>query len=303
MKGWVLFFRKGSELEESDYSVRRLVEAAVEQGIELEVLAPQQFEIVANRDDRRSILIDNVPRELPDFVIPRMGSQTTYYARAILRQLEHLGVPTINSSQTIEHVSDKLYIAQKLAQSALPTPRTMLAKPTVDGAIVEREIGFPAVIKTLSGTSGRGVHLCQDREAFRDLTDLIYENSPTANLIVQELVKSSLGRDIRVFVVGGRVVGCMERRSKGGFKANVALGGSVVAYPVDKELELLALEVCRLFNLEIAGVDLLFTETGYTICEANSAPGFIGMEQVTGKVIAEEIMEYIRIHIGAKGDV
>lgn len=295
MKGWILFFRTQDELKPEDYSVRRMLEAAESKGIDLKIIAPPQCELIVNRTDNRSILIDGVSTELPDFVIPRMGSQTTYFALSVLRQLEYLGVHIVNPPSTIERVSDKLYMCQLLARSELPTPKTMLAKPSIDWHIVEKEIGYPVVIKTLSGTAGRGVHLCETPDTLRDVMDLIYSSSPTANIIFQEFIKSSRGHDLRVFVLGGRVIGCMKRISGEGFKANVSLGGTVEPYPLTKEIEWLAIEVCRLLNLEIAGVDLLFTENGFTICEANSSPGFIGMEKVTGPIIAEEIMDYIKV--------
>lgn len=300
MKGWILFFRRGDQLLEEDYSVRRLVQAAEKAGIELEVLVPTQFELVVSRTDERSILIDGVRRELPDFVMSRMGSKTTYFALAILRQLEYLGVPSVNTSIAIEHVKDKLYASQALAQSGLPTPKTMLIRPPLDAEIVEKAIGFPAVVKSLSGTGGRGVYLCDTADTFSDIMDLIYGSNESANIIVQEFVKASHGRDVRVFVVGGRIVGAMQRISKKGFKANVSLGGEVEPFEVNKELELLTIEVCKLFNLDIAGIDFLITESGFSICEANSAPGFIGMERVMGPVIAEEIMDFLKIRFGCE---
>ena len=300
MKGWLLFFRNEEDLEEDDYSERRLLEAARACGIEMEVLRSQQFDLVVNRADKGSILIDGTPRDLPDFVLSRMGSQTTYFASAIIRQLEYLGVPSVNTSSTIAQVGDKLQIYQLLAQTKLPIPRTMLAKAQANLEVVEKEIGLPCVVKTVCGTDGKGVHLCRTSDHFRDVMDLIYSTNSMANIIVQEYVKASHGKDIRIFVVGGRAIGAMHRTSTHGFKANVALGGSVAPFEITKELEWLSLEVCRLLQLDIAGIDFLFTDAGYTISEANSAPGFMGMELVTGRVIAEEIMDYIKVRFGFK---
>ncbi len=292
MKGLILFTKREEELTSRDYSILRLLEAGKKENLDLRVVSPVQFELVVTRRDKNSILFDGSETTLPDFIIPRMGSETTYFGLAILRQLEKLGVYCCNSSKSVERAKDKLHIHQILAESDLPTPKTMMLKFPVDIEVVKKEIGFPVVIKNISGTRGEGVYLSDSEDRFLDLMELIYSYNKEANIIIQEYVSPSSGKDLRVFVIGGKVVGCMLRKSKSGFKANYSLGGSVEPFPVSKEIEWLAIETARLLELEIAGVDLLFDEEGFKICEANSAPGFEGMEKVTGCTIAEEIIRY-----------
>ncbi len=297
MKGWILYSKKQSELDDTDHSVCRLLNAAKEKGITLEVYSPSQFELIVTREDRKSILMDGQPTPLPDFLIPRMGSNTTYFALAIIRQLEKLGVYSCNSSATIETVKDKLQMHQLLAQSNLPTPKTMLAKFPIDTNVVKREIGFPLIIKNITGTEGSGIYLCDNDEKFTDLMELIYTNNSKANIILQEFVTHSKGKDLRVFILGGRVVGCMKRFSETSFKANYSRGGKVVPYDLTPEIEWLATETARLVNLDIAGIDLLFHQEGFNICEANSSPDFKGLELVVGENIAEQILDYIMVKV------
>ncbi|MGF1444793.1 MAG: RimK family alpha-L-glutamate ligase [Pikeienuella sp.] len=305
MKIWILYRDSAAHLRSEAHEVRRLVATAESRGHSVEVLAPEQFELVVTRDDRRSILVDGAPVELPDIVLPRMGAGTTYFALAVIRQLERLRVPTINTAAAIETVKDKLFAHQLLAQHHLPIPKTMLAKFPIDVGLVARALGFPVVVKTLSGSQGSGVFLCEDAGKFDDLMQLVRATQSNANLIFQEFVADSRGRDLRVFVVGGRVVAAMERRSaEGGFKANYTQGGEVRAWTPDRDAELLALESARVLGLEIAGIDLLFDGDGYKICEANSAPGFEGLEAATGQDIAGEIVDFLcfRMH-GRTGKV
>lgn len=301
--GIILFSKKESELTSEDYSVKRLIDAARKKDIDISVLKPEQFELVVTRDDTKSILVDDKPVPLPDFVIPRMGSATTYYAFAVMRQLKSLGVYVCNDADAVYAVKDKLYMHQALASSKLASPKTMLAKFPIDPAIVEREIGFPLVLKNVTGTQGAGIYLCESEDVFLDIMELIYTNNPKANIILQEFIHSSRGKDLRVFVVGGRVVACMQRSSSKSFKANFSKGGKVNSFEVTPEIEWLATETAKLFNLDIAGIDLLFDTDSLKICEANSSPGFIGMEEVTGKVIAENIIDYILLKIGLNSDV
>lgn len=298
-RGVVIFHKKKSELTDEDYSMRRLLEVAEEKEIDLQVLTPNQFELVVTRSDRKSVLIDDKQVPLPDFVIPRMGSDTTYYAFSVIRQLEYLGVHVCNKASAILSVKDKLYMHQKLAHSSLATPNTMLAKFPIDVNVVKREIGFPLVIKNVTGTQGSGIYLCESEDKFIDVMELVYSNNAQANIILQEFITRSRGQDLRAFVVGGKVVGCMRRSSSSSFKANFSKGGAVEPFELTPEIEWLSTETAKLLDLDIAGVDLLFDENGFKVCEANSAPGFHGLENAVGKHIADDILDYILIRIGA----
>ncbi|MCB1119351.1 MAG: RimK family alpha-L-glutamate ligase, partial [Chlamydiia bacterium] len=234
MNGFILYKKREEELTpHGDYSVLRFKEAAVKMGISLRILCPEQFDLVVTHPDRKSILINGQSTQLPDFVIPRMGSETTYFGLAVIRQLERLGVYCCNSSVSIEHVKDKLYVHQMLAQSNLPTPQTMMVKFPINLDIVKKEIGFPIVVKNIIGTRGEGIYLSESESRFLDLMELIRSYNAQANIILQEFIKTSSGRDLRVFVIGGQVIGAMLRQSETSFKANFSMGGKVEPFAID----------------------------------------------------------------------
>jgi len=159
MKGWILYKDSANSLKPEAYEMQRFIDTAAEEGIELEIFKPEQFDLTVTREDRQSVLIDGKPVAMPDFVLPRMGAGTTYFALAVIRHLERLGVYCVNSSQSIETVKDKLYTHQILAENNLPVPKTMLVKFPIDVDLVEKHLGFPVVVKTLSGSQGSGVFL------------------------------------------------------------------------------------------------------------------------------------------------
>lgn len=294
MTGWLLFKKTDDIIKPEIYEINRLVEAAVNMGMEIRVLSPDQIDIIVFGGDRSSILVDEVHTAIPDFILPRMGSGTSYFELAVIRHLERLGVYSFNSSQSIENVKDKLYTLQILAQANLPIPKTILLKFPVEPKIVKKHLKFPVVVKTLSGTQGMGVYLSTSQDSFEDLMHLIHAMNRSSNIILQEFIEKSEGRDLRVFVVGGRVVGAMERTARqGSFKANCSIGGTAVMHEVTPEIEKLALAICRILNLEIAGIDLLFDHDGFKICEVNSAPGFEAMEKYCRLDIAGEIVRYM----------
>lgn len=299
MLGWILYKDSANRIKPEAYEIHRLLEIAKEINIDVKVIAPEQVDIIVNREDRTSILLDDVPTALPDFILPRMGAGTTYFALAVIRHLEKLGVYSFNSSTSIDNVKDKLYSLQILAQHNLPIPKTMLVKFPVEIGMVEKNIGFPCVVKTLSGSQGSGVFLVNDKTYLEDLMLLIEATNKSANIIIQEFIAPSHGRDLRVLTIGGRVISAMERKAKeGGFKANYSRGGSVSNFEVTPEIEWLVLEISRILNLDIAGIDLLFDENGFKICEVNSSPGFEGMEKACEMDIASEMFKFIKVRLG-----
>jgi gamma-F420-2:alpha-L-glutamate ligase len=196
-----------------------------------------------------------------------------------MRFYERLGVPFLNTPRVVETVADKLHTLQVLAANGVPVPRTMLGKYPPDLDLIEQTLGFPLIVKTLKGTRGGGVFLSETKEKFKDLIDLIAETGAQAHVIFQRYVTKSHGRDLRVFVVQGKVLAVMERQSQSGsFKSNISRGGAGKSHPITPEIEKLALDVAAQLRLEVTGIDLLFDDRGFTVCEANSSPGFSGLE-------------------------
>ena len=295
MNGWILY---KNPIEES-WETQKLVEEFEKQDIKIRVVNPNDVDIFVDRDDRKSILVGGKPRWLPDFVLPRTGSGTTYFIKAIIRHLERLGVILINGSDAIDNVKDKLYTQQVLGQSSLPVPKTLLVKHPIDIDFVEKNIGYPAIIKTLSGSFGAGVFLVETKKQLTQLLKMAEITKPSYNIIVQEFIKESFGKDLRVLVINGKVVGCMMRQSvDDDFRANITRGGEAIPYQIDDDIEWLGGESARLLKLDIAGVDLLFDEGNYKICEVNSSPGFEGMDKFTKTNIAEKIVTYVTHKIG-----
>lgn len=298
MKGWILYKDDLSELKAEKHEINRFIEQANLEGVEIEVLAPEEFELVVTSGSKKSLYLREKNVELPDFLIPRMGSNTTYFGLAAIRHLQRLGVFCVNSSEAIEKAKDKLYSHQILASANLPIPKTMLVKFPIDVDLVNKIFGFPVVIKTITGTQGNGVYLCEDPNKFPDLMNFIQGSMSKANIILQKYISTSKGRDLRVFVVGGRAIACMERRAKGDqFKANFSKGADVSEYKITPEIEWLATETARILKLDIAGVDLLFDGEHFKVCEANSSPGFRGIESCCDVNIPREIYNYVRIRL------
>ena len=295
MKTWMLANRKTKETYERD----RFLEEADASGIDFGIVYADELDLIVSKDDRKSIRYQNGIVSLPEVVLARTGSATGNFNLSVLRQFERMNVPTLPNSTAIEASKDKMYANQILAQAGLPIPKTMLTRFPCKADLVEKIVGFPCVIKVVTGSHGAGVYLCDTPKEFEDLSELISALDFKNSMIVQEYVQASEGRDLRVIVIGGRVIGAMLRQATdGSFKANISRGGKGLAYDVDEKMELLAIQTAKVLDLDIAGIDLLFHEDGYRICEANSSPGFRGFEDALGINIPGKIFEYARMRCG-----
>ena len=288
-KVWLIAQKRSSETK---YEIQRLLEACNKK-CEVDLIFHPTVDIIVSREGRRSIRVKNKLVDIPDVMIPRTGSGTGYFGFAILRHLEKLGVKSVNPSWSIEATKDKLYAHQIFAEKGIPTPKTMLVKHPVNANLVEKEIGFPAVVKIMAGSYGKGVYQVTSKSRFQDFIDFAHGINTDEAIIVQEYIDGRPGEDVRVLVVGGKILGAMRRSAKdGSFKANITRGGVGEAFPLTPEIEEIALNVTRSLDLDVCGVDLLFGKDGFLVCEANSAPGFEGFEKATGVDVAKAIIDY-----------
>jgi len=289
LKAWLILKQKNRSTK---YETDRLLE---EGNGEVELVLHPDIDILVGNEGRKSLRKKRKFVDLPDVVIPRTGSGTGYFGLSVLRHLEKLGVPLVNGSAAIEATKDKLWSCQIFAENNLPTPKTLLVKQPIDSNLVKKEIGFPAVIKIFAGSYGKGVHLVQNKNEFTDFTDFIYGIKSDEAMIVQQYISSRPGEDLRVYVIGNKVLGAMKRSSTdGSFKTNITRGAVGSSFPMNERIEQIALDTAKALGLDIAGIDLLFDGQDYKLCEANSAPGFLGFEKYTGVNVAKEIVDFAR---------
>jgi len=280
MRCWLFFNRDLTPDAPEVHEVMRFKEAAEALDIDLQVLKPSEFDLVVDSKHAWSAIYRGRELNKPDLIIPRCGSETSYFTLAVLRHFERQGVAIANNPEAVEAVADKLHTLQVLGAAKLPIPKTILGKFPADVDFIERELGFPVVVKKLRGTRGAGVVLCRDRAQFDDLANLLDGVTAATDFLFQQYIEASHGRDVRVLVIDGKVVAAMERKSTdGGFKSNISLGGSGAPFAPPPEMADLAIKVAHELKLDIAGIDILFDKDGYRICEANSAPGFQGLER------------------------
>ena len=287
-----------TKLDRNEYESNRLVEAFAAKSITAKMCHPDDFDIIVDKNIRKGIKYKGEDMELPDLVLVRLGAGILPFQLAVVRHFEQAGVPCINGSLPIEIVKDKLRTSQILSRAGIAIPNTMMVRMPIDDGLVETNIGFPCVVKVVTGSYGEGVYLCERKRDYKKLMEFIDNLGNRKTMIVQKYMGEHPGEDLRVLVIGGKVLGAMKRTApEGDFRANITNGGTGENYPLTEEIEFLARETARSLNLDIAGVDLLFDKNGFVVCEANSNPGFSGFEKYCGIDIADAITEYVKFKI------
>ena len=274
------------------YSTRRLVEAARARDHVVRVLDPLRC-YVCIAPEAVQMRYKGKPLRDIDAVIPRIGTNTTFYGTAVLRQLEMMGVYTPNPSDAVLRARDKLRSLQILAAQGIAMPVTVFGDNPDDTDDVLAMLGEPPhVIKLNEGSQGTGVVLAEKRSASQSVVEAF--RGLYANFLVQEFVAEAKGCDLRCFVVGGKVVAAMQREaSPGDFRANLHRGGSASAAVLSAAEKRIAVRAAGALGLGIAGVDLLRSHRGPLVLEVNASPGLEGIEAATGVDVSTCIIEHL----------
>src|SRR5713101_6191093 len=252
------------------YSTRRLVESARTRGMRTRVVDVLACNLVLERGRPRVFVAGE---ELTDVsvAIPRIGASVTAAGLAVVRQLEAQGVPVVNGAAGIANSRDKLRALQLLAEAHVG--------------------GLPAILKLIQGTQGVGVMIAHSEAEVESILATLWDLGQ--EILLQEFIAESRGRDVRALVVGDRVAGAMRREARSGeFRSNLHRGGEGSALELSPDYAQAAVRAARVLGLDVAGVDLLEAEGGPKVMEVNSSPGFEGLERATGLDIAGAIVEH-----------
>ncbi len=274
-----------------NYTTKRLKEEAKLRGHDVRVVNHNRCYMTIERSNP-VVRYEGEDLSDVDVIIPRIGSSVTKYGSSVVRQFEMRGVFTTSSSIAINRSRDKLRSIQILARAGVGIPKTVFSRETSEvDDLIEQTGGAPVIIKVARGTHGNGVVLAETKKAAQAVMQAFYVEG--VNFLVQEFIKESAGTDIRAFVVGGKVVASMERRSlDDDFRSNLHQGGTGKAVKLSDEERKTALKAAKAMGLSICGVDMMRSDRGPLVLEVNSSPG-MGIEKVTGRDVAGQILSYI----------
>lgn len=225
-----------------------------------------------------------------DVVVPRIGRSLTDFGIMLLRHLELMSVPSTLSYEGIVTARNKFLAMQGLENAGVRIPSTVLVASRMTLAEMMEHIPPPFVMKLLSGTQGVGVMKVEKIKDAGPIMDTLVE---LRQLICVQRFLPNPGEDVRAFIVGDQMVGCMRRKAAPHeWRSNIHLGGHGSKIRLSSKDEKMAIKAAQALHVEIAGVDLIETDEGMFVIEVNASPGFKGLREATGVNVADEIIKY-----------
>jgi RimK family alpha-L-glutamate ligase len=276
-----------------NWPVRRLTHVLEDRSCEVTLFQVKNLSVHLDEAGMQFLLPRRRPLEVKGVILRSIGGGSTDQITSrisLLEALEFTGVRIFNGAYSHRRAKDKLATLVWLSHHDIPIPITTVTERLAVAVAATKRYG-DIVSKPLRGSQGQGIFRLQDPDlAFRIFKILQTENQ---TIFVQKFIETP-GRDIRVFVVGGRVIGAMYRYAKvGQWKTNVSRGGKPQPCEVTPELEALALKTTKAMAMDFAGVDVLEDGNQLVVSEVNSAPNWSGLQKATGVDAAEEIVDYM----------
>ncbi len=274
-----------------NHATRRLVEASLAAGHIPKVLNPFGFYLHIGGSGA-PIYYEETPATNFDVVLPRLSASTAQYGEEVVAHFEWNDTPVVNRSYAIANARNKFRALRILAQHGLPIPPSFAAG---SARYVDRSVHqtgeYPFIMKPFEGTHGNAILLLDTPASLQSAIGAMCDLHQ--DYVIQPFIGEAAGNDVRVIVIGGKVVAAMRRTAqKGEFRANIHRGGQ--GHPIELQNEYIdtAIRAAEAMELNIAGVDLLETLAGPMVLEVNPSPGFEEIETITGIKVAEAMITF-----------
>ena len=277
------------------YSTQRIFKEANRRGHKVKIINHLMCSIKLTNGISEIIYKGENIIDIPDVIIPRIGTSASRHGAAIVKEFEMNGVYTTATSLGILQSQNKARTLQIMNRKNIPIPDTLFSVNTENiGEQIDLLGGTPIIIKLQEGTHGSGVILAESKKSAKSIIDTMY--STNTSILLQEFIAESNSEDIRAFVINDKVVSSMKRKGlEDDFRSNIHQGGNGFKVNLSSEEKEIAIKAAKYLNLPIAGVDMVRSKRGPLLIEVNSTPGLQGIEAYTkdniGKAIVKSLEE------------
>ncbi len=225
-----------------------------------------------------------------DFIFNRLGSGITNKESCIVDAISCV-YKVYNNGSCAQLLKDKFRTSLILQQHNISVIPTMINEKNIKLDTINKLMEYPLVHKSNSGSIGKGIYKIDNQEQLNQMMEFSDLIAQDYFYLLQDFVDYKPGEDIRVIMFKDKVVGAMKRHSDGeDFRTNFSIYQQATPFSVDDKLLKLCQQVMKTLPVDIAGIDLLETKDGYVVCEVNSAPGFMGLDSVSNKNIANKLI-------------
>ncbi|MCD4666627.1 RimK family alpha-L-glutamate ligase [archaeon] len=239
--------------------------------------------------NKQEVFHQGEPLEKYDCIYCRGSYKYALLLRSITQTLnKETYMPLSPESFTVGH--DKFLTLVALLNNKICIPKTYLAPNPKSAKKIIEQVHFPAIIKTQSGTHGKGVMVADSLESAKTILDAleIFKQPYT----IQEYIDTN-ATDVRVLVLGDKVLGSMKRKAaKQDIRANIHAGGKGLPYIIDYDTAKMCIKASKAVGAEICAIDILEGKENYVI-EANISPGLQGISETTKENLYKQVAEYL----------
>lgn len=277
-QGWIIY--GAEEAKKNRWFIKQLISYANEKNVSLELIYAEKLSF-GIENESEAVFVSGERRNFPDFVMNRS------IFPFLSRFFEKAGVKVFNDAKTAEICNDKRLTHMYLADKGIPMMDTLF----FDRRFFDGEcdgIEFPCVVKPADGHGGAGVCIAND---VCELNEAV-KSYKTDCFLVQKIA-SERGRDLRVYVMGKKILAAMLRSSDADFRSNFSLGGRASVYKMNSEEEALVYKVMSFFNLSYAGIDFIFDKDGMKLNEIEDVVGARMLYEFTDLKPHEMFIDYI----------
>jgi len=290
MVGWLIYSEQDVEKNKS------YIEFYMEEGnllditITLMLVEKLQFGI---RDNRWYLTYNHVEIKYPDFAVCR-----TIYP-LLNKQLEYIGIKVFNNSQVAEICNDKARTYQFVAELGIQMVDSLFYRNSMLTQVLD-SIQEPSVIKAVAGHGGNQVFLIDPLNStdveFNNCINCntIYEKLDNSDVVLQPLI-GSRHQDLRVYIIGHKIIAAVLRTAKEGFKSNYSLGGEVREYNLSKKEIQIVDKIANHFEFGLVGIDFIIGDKGELIFnEIEDVVGARMLYQCTDINLVRLYLKYIK---------
>lgn len=262
------------------YTCHRLIEEARYLNVNLQLIGIHDSYITKDGVWNKGHLM-----EKRHFIINR------YKYGQLKNQINSLGKKYYNNINLFDKFINKFEQVRRITSECFSTPKYILSTTLIQYDILSNYLGIPFVAKGLESSMGREIFLINNPKDF-DIIRKKFESGK--EWLFEEFIGYSYGKDLRIFTIRDKAIACMIRKSNSDFRANVALGASVEAFPITPTISKIVSDIYEQTHLDFLGIDLLFGSDGFYFCEINVMPGLEGIENASGINISRLIIETIK---------
>jgi len=272
MIGWLLVNQKTVD----EPSIQMIVKLIERMQFNIQVKDVSEVQVWCEPGKGGKCFIDGEETPAPDYALSAFFGGNNYHSKAVVKMLESLGVFCVNSSESLNNTADKLLTFQKLAAHSdnILFPKTILMTPKTKASFIEKVIGFPCVVKVMHGSKGKGVIMVKSEKELENLLDINAAITYDDQILIQECIAASRGRDLRIMLSGRKFSTAYIRDNGDNFKSNLSQGGELQFVTPPQNVIDIAEKAAEILDIYFGSVDFLFGENDtYYVCEANSMTG------------------------------